>query len=214
MRNEILLANENFEIGSAIEIGPNNISAILPVISIDKFSGKISDFNVWNRSLTNEEMKRFVSKCDESLFDPTSQSVTWSNLKFPLNSSSIKIDKVPKESLCGNPVSSKVTKMFPLAVTFTRATEICRQIGGKMLELQNMIEVNRTSERLRNSSVRFLSNTFQGSWQPIIRSKVSTYFMEKFLRSKSRDCLKFGYIFCTYFKPVWLYYMVAVKTFC
>ncbi len=78
-----------------LTIGWPNNSAAVQFLFQDKFSGKISDFNVWNRSLTNDEMKRFTSKCDQSIFTQTSQSVIWSNLRFPINSSSIKVSILP-----------------------------------------------------------------------------------------------------------------------
>jgi hypothetical protein len=175
MRNETLLQNENFEIGSSIEIGPTNISSILPIFSVDKLSGKVTDFNIWNHTLTNDEIKRYVSECDESLFASNSLSIKWSNLLFPLNSSSITVEKISRENFYQNVKSTKVTKIFPIAVTFKVATEICQQMGGQMLELQNMNEMNRISECVRNSSVKFPTNTFLGLWQPIVRSQVSKF---------------------------------------
>ena len=68
---EILPPNTTFEIGGSKSGEP--------------FSGQITDFNVWNRTLTVDEIKRFSFKCDQTLYFMSQPVVNWLNLDFPLN---------------------------------------------------------------------------------------------------------------------------------
>ena len=86
---EILPSISTFEIGGS-ESG-------------EAFLGQITDFNVWNRTLTVDEIERFSFKCDQSLYLMSQPVVSWSNLSFGLNMTTtgpVTIKNAELEDLC------------------------------------------------------------------------------------------------------------------
>jgi hypothetical protein len=128
----------------------------------------MTDLNVWNRSLTFNELERFAFECDESLYTSV-QSVLWTNQSFANRSSSLQVFSVKREKLCKIPPPK--TKIFPSKVTFESAVTICSQLAGKMPLPLNISEVN---DVVKSSGKSYSNKGELQAWLPIRRSTVSS----------------------------------------
>jgi len=160
LQNETAQNGETLSINSTLKIGLSEGKKNL-------FSGKITDLNVWNRSLNLNELKRFAFDCDESLFSST-QPVLWSQLNFANKSLSFQVFSVKRENLCKIPAPK--TKIFPSKVTFNTAVTFCNQLAGKMPLPQNITDL----KNVVKSSEKSYSNKCElQAWLPIVRSNVN-----------------------------------------
>ena len=161
LHNETAGNEETLSINSTLKIGWMEGKK-------DLFSGKITDLNVWNRSLTLNELERFAFDCDESLFSPL-QPVLWSKCSFTSKSSSLQVLSVKREKLCK--ISAPKTKIFPSKVTFEAAVTLCSHLAGKMPFPRNASEV---IEVVKSSGKSYSNKCELQAWLPIVRSNVNS----------------------------------------
>ena len=158
LNNKYVGNEDNILINSSIELGG---------VRKDPFSGKITDLNIWNRPLTENEIKGYSLNCDESMFAPE-QPLLWSKLNFSAisnNSNVIQLASIKYEKLC-KPLAAK-TKIFPTKTNFKESLQMCNQLSGKMPLPRNLTEV---AEVVKSSGKKFSDLKLLQAWLPIVRS--------------------------------------------
>ena len=150
--------------GSTLTIGSNNC---ILVPTSKHFVGKITDFNIWNRSLSQDEMNKFSLDCAEEPYD-ANLPFHWSSLNVSQSQPEIKSFKLNREDLCKTYETKQV--LFRYRVPFDTGYEICSQLGGKMQVPANTNDLNQLLPKHINLS-DYNSLRAATFWLPIKRSK-------------------------------------------
>ena len=105
------------------------------------FSGKVTDFNMWGRSFTKEELVSFTTCKTEKLatLKREAKVVDWTNLSVFYQGSNVVEGVASNDDICHNVTSQSDVVLFPTQVTFHSAASICRQVSM----LQNVFVISR-----------------------------------------------------------------------
>ena len=159
LNNTILEENEMPSSIVTVELGWVNSNNSEVTIVGDKFYGKITDFNIWNHTLSIADMTSIAVDCNEEFLNK------WSSHNISLINKTLQT-VIKKEDLCQLPENK--TKLFSSAIPFYNAFEICSQLGGRIPLPQNLTDIN---EMVKMS---YSNSTFLGEiWLPIVRSKTN-----------------------------------------
>jgi hypothetical protein len=137
------------------------------------FSGQVSDFNFWSRSLASDEVNQYSSGCQYD-FETTSKPdlVKWSkvNVTYPTEVNYTGRLLIQRSDFCPTQ-QQNLTVVIPMTfIAYEDAFQECFILNGKMPLLQNgsalleEVHLNKTME-----SVKDICST--GYWLPVVKSK-------------------------------------------
>jgi len=128
----------------------------------DPFIGTITDFNVWNKSLTDDEIQNFVF-CKYDL--NSKLTFNWANANFSQIGKHNQIVSIPMEDICIYPSPSKL-RCFQTPMNFESAIFVGQYLSGEMY-----LPSNKTSLKylFTNSNLSTICNA--SFWVPILRAK-------------------------------------------
>lgn len=129
------------------------------------FVGKITDFNVWNKYLSDEDITSFVF-CHNSFTynNDSTMAFRWSKVNLTQIGKYMVIQDIPLEDICSHPAQAKI-EWFKIPIKFAAASYVSEHMGGEMsLPLQQ-------SDLADLYSLTDLSPICRLSfWVPIVRS--------------------------------------------
>ena len=159
--NDIIIFRE-----SRTQIDPENIgySTQFKHYAEMPFVGKITDFNVWNRSLSDLEIQNFVSCNNGSDINAKLKVFSWFNANLTNIGNLNQIILISMEDICSHPAPPKV-RWFHTPVSFESAMIVSHNLKSEMYLPSNTT----THQDLLASSdlSKFCRNTI---WVPIVRS--------------------------------------------
>jgi hypothetical protein len=126
------------------------------------FTGMVTDFNVWNRSLVDEEIKKFVF-CKNDLH--SNLTFSWANANLSQIVKNIQMVSIPTEDICTHPSPPKV-EWIKTPMNYDSAVLVGQYLNGEMSLPSNSISLKYlfTSTNLS----LFCNSTF---WVPIKRAR-------------------------------------------
>jgi hypothetical protein len=126
------------------------------------FIGMITDFNVWNKSLTDDEIQNFVF-CK---YDFNSKlTFNWANANFSQIGKHNQIVSIPMEDICIYPPPSKI-RWFQTPMNYESAIFVGLYLNGEMYLPANNTSLNYL---FTNTGLNIISNA--SFWVPIVRAK-------------------------------------------
>ncbi len=147
------------------------VSPIL--LDTNEFSGQISDFNFWSRTLTNQEIDQFSSGCQydfETISKP--DLLKWSKVNITYSSTKNYYGKplVKKSDFCLTQQQNLIDFVPMTEVSYDDAFQACSMLNGKMPLLQNGSAL--LEETHLKNILKIENDTCQnGYWLPIVKSK-------------------------------------------
>jgi len=99
------------------------------------FSGHITDFNVWSRPLSAEEVKKYQHDCKvdvSKILKP--DIVSWPNINLTNQTTKNKIIILQRNKICDNQLVNKsdVILIFPYEATYDAAVKKCKTMNVEM----------------------------------------------------------------------------------
>ena len=128
----------NCSLGPQIEV---------PHIDEKAFKGQITDLNVWDRPLSDDELVNFTKNCVDQRFHQIGQPniIDWSVANFAYNKSLIETFEVDRGQFCWRPKSEVV--MFPIPSAYGEALTSCDNLGGQFPLPASVVEFNKILSR-------------------------------------------------------------------
>ncbi len=144
--------------GNPIQIG-GNLS--------QPFTGKVTDFNVWNISLSDIELTQFSSCTITKIYtENVTMPLQWPMTHLKLTTNSSKKTNVSLEDICSETISAKLM-LFQMQVTAEQAFIITDQLNGEMYLPRNDAELGKA---LLNGGKQLNASCFNAFWVPVVRS--------------------------------------------
>jgi hypothetical protein len=140
-------------------------STLLRENSVSPFIGTITDVNVWNRSLSDVEIKDFVF-CN---IDPNSKKAfQWSNSNLTQIGKYNQIVAISLEDICVHPSPPKI-RWFKTRMNYESAMFVTQYLNGEMSLPSNKVSLQ---SMFTNTDLRILCGT--SFWVPIVRAKANS----------------------------------------
>ena len=161
--------NETFTLGTCL--GTNKG----PLESITR--GIVTDFNIWGKAFSVEEMQRFTTDCRFSINDATTPPIIfWKNLNVIEQGMTAKNKVIALKETCGTHEIKKTSIILPFPESYKNCKKMCQNLGGNLplpKTLDDTKTINMTlSEKNRkdkNGEDRLQSQCSQEFWVPIIQ---------------------------------------------
>jgi len=137
------------------------------------FSGQVTDFNIWPRPLSPEEIATF-STCDalglaSLMRDAT--FVAWTSADVVFRGSNVVESVASRDDVCRKSASRNGgVVLFPTQTTFHSAAAVCRQLGGEMPLPSSERDLSSWTTSSANVVVTLNTTCSEGFWLPIVRS--------------------------------------------
>ena len=148
------------------------IDASTIILGSSQFTGQISDLNIWNRSLSPEEILEYSLNCDSDFAQKSSPSILlWSLANVTIKGNASIKDTIPWKNLCQqNNESRPETKivLLPDFLSYEFYSKHCQNLNGVMFYPQNEKDI----QHLMNSAGSLaVNNKCSGKfWVPFVRS--------------------------------------------
>ncbi len=126
------------------------------------FVGTITDLNVWNKSLTDNEIQNFVF-CKYELNSKLTYS--WATANFSQIGKHNQIVSIPMEDICSHPSPSKL-RWFQTPMNYESAIFIGQYLNGEMY-----LPSNATSLKYLFTNTNLSTICNASFWVPIVRAK-------------------------------------------
>jgi hypothetical protein len=140
------------------------------------FTGQISDFNIWNRSLSHQEILKFSLSCESDFVEKSNPGILlWSLANFTSQGNSIAKATTNRKYLCQQNNDSKPkTKMlvFPKSSTSEFYSQDCKNLNGVTFYPQH------------DRDIQYLTDTV-GSL--LVNEECSGEFLVPFVRSRANE---------------------------
>jgi hypothetical protein len=134
------------------------------------FTGKVTDFNVWNVSLSDIQLTEFSACTITKIYtENVTMPLQWSMTNISLPNNSSKKTNVSLEDICSELISAKLM-LFQMQVTAEQAFIITDQLNGEMYLPRNNAELGKA---LLNGGKQLNASCFNSFWVPIVRSTTS-----------------------------------------
>ena len=117
------MEQENFQLGKELLLGNSEASP---------FVGKLSDLNVWNEPLTDEQLKKFATCNVEEILDGQRRMpVRWTTASQNIQSATVKVFPIGYDQLCQEDVQPKL-ELFYNKLSPTESRRLCGNLNGKL----------------------------------------------------------------------------------
>lgn len=134
------------------------------------YTGIITDYNIWNKPLTFQELK-FFANCDTAnLFGPDrDMALRWSNVKLLNNSKDVNAIETGYDEICSNEQNLQWLELIHSQLYQKEAIHLCSALGGSLV-YPTKVEDLKSIKDLFNSSKHAL-DCDKDVWIPVKRSK-------------------------------------------
>jgi hypothetical protein len=136
------------------------------------FTGQISDLNIWNRSLSHEEILKFSLSCDSDFVEQSNPSILlWPLANFTNIGKSTEKSTIHRKNLCQQSTDSKLKSkivIFPKFSTSDFYSQHCKNLNGEPIYPQNDKDIQYLIDSVGSLLV---NNECSGKfWVPFVRS--------------------------------------------
>jgi hypothetical protein len=158
--NENVIFNLFEENNFAFEL--NTLTIIY--LATGEFVGKLSDFNVWSRALSLQEMKEFSNGCDSGFVErPNPDVVSWPTANISISGSYITMSN---GSICNQ--NQKNFLLFNYYPRYGQGSKQCQLLNGETFYPKTALVLDDFLEKIKESDITTkCSNRF---WVPFVRS--------------------------------------------
>ena len=106
------------------------------------FSGRMTDVNVWDRTLSTDELRDFGLTCSDQLYRLSPPTlINWQNVTTKNHSGSISSFNVSREETCLR--SEDRISVFKHPISFEKSFSLCHNLGGKYYLPENKTELQK-----------------------------------------------------------------------
>ena len=156
------------------------------------FSGQISEFNLWSRGLSVEEIQQFSIGCDSNFEEKSKPVFGWSSTNFSIQGSYVVALPFPREPFCQEKTDlNHQTKLFlfPNYLKYDYCRDKCDAINGNIFYPKNENNFQYLLKSVGSSLVA--ENCRKGFWVPFIRStkNESTWIHDRESNQDEEDLL-------------------------
>jgi hypothetical protein len=158
-------------------------------LGLATFTGQISDLNIWNRSLSQEEIVIYSFNCDSDFVEKSNPTILqWSPANINIHGNSAEITVIPRKNMCpqnydAQPKTKKV--IFPRFFRCIFNSKQCKNLNGEMFYPRNEKDIQSLIERAGSTLV---NNECSGKfWVPFVRS--ATGWIHESKRCQDEDHL-------------------------
>ncbi len=141
-------------------------------LGLATFTGQISDLNIWNRSLSHEEIINYSFNCDSDFVEKSNPVILqWSSANITIQGNSAEKAAIPKKNVCQQNYDSNPKTKKGILPRFFRCifnSKQCKNLNGQMFYPQNEKDIQSLIEGAGSSLV---TNECSGKfWIPFVRS--------------------------------------------
>jgi hypothetical protein len=151
-----------------------------PTNVFNRFSGQLSDINIWSKPLSFDNLVLFTRECQSTkVLGLQPDLLDWSKIDFKNKSTEfVQIHQTKREdSICSMGDGDEL-KLMHYKSTFTEATLLCNAYGGNLIAPTNDMELAVIKEKLLNkrNMAGYISDTCTTRvWTGIIKSPNDTW---------------------------------------
>ena len=122
------------------------------------FQGEVTDVNIWNKTLTDDDVKKF-SNCHSG----SGNLVSWDKARINLNS--VEVIKFNEADICKIKDQRKFISFAP-KMNFNESVKFCQKLGGKIAVADNSENLNMMVEAFHQIDCKSLCfyNIYSGYW--------------------------------------------------
>jgi hypothetical protein len=160
---------------------PEKIDLSTISLGKDHFSGQISDLNIWNRSLSHEEIINYSFSCDSAFVEKSNPAILlWSFANITIQGNLAEKAVIPRKNVCqqnydAQPKTKKL--IFPRFFRCIFNSKQCKNLNGEMFYPRSERDIQRLIEQAGSSIV---NNECSGKfWVPFIRSATGWIHLSK-----------------------------------
>jgi len=152
---------------------PEKIDVSTIILGGNDFTGQISDLNIWNRSLSQEEILEYSASCDFDFVQKSNPGILlWSLANITIQGTDAEKATIPRKHLCHQVNDSKSNTnivLFPRSLKYVIYYQQCKNLNGEMFYPQSVKDIQILLENIGSSLV---NNACTGKfWVPFVRSE-------------------------------------------
>jgi hypothetical protein len=142
------------------------------------FSGLISDFNFWSRTLTNTEVDQYSFGCRNDFEDTSKPDILkWSNVKitYPSVNYTTQTD-IKKSDFCPSQQQNATDFFSITSLTYDDAFQQCFKFNGKLPLIRKGLPIweDVNFQKVLQSDIDYDKSCLSDYWVPVIKSKTNT----------------------------------------
>ena len=140
--------------------------------------GMITDFNMWPKTVSAEDMTQFTNDCLYSIKDETTQPIIlWKNLSI-LEQGTMAVDKtISLKEICGTNDNRKTSIILPIPDSYKNCKKMCQKLGGNLPVIRSFDDLNNINETIseenrndKDGKDRLENQCSMELWMPIIQN--------------------------------------------